>query len=958
MSLITLDFETPFRSRRNKFSEGEKYTLRGMTYEEYIRDPRFRVMGVGIKADDAPTYFVRHGPGVKEALQQYFHKGNQNILLAHNTPFDAAVLSWHYGLQAHKYWDTIGMSNAIWPQQSAKLGALVRRLFPDNPKIRKSEELTGYDGYWPEDMSEEDWAIYGDKYCVNDVEITFAAFAEMWRYFPQSEFEVMDMTLKMFIDPAFVLDTARVAEYQRTLIEDKKRKVAASGISPTMLSSNPKFTVFLKENHDIDIPWIPSPTIRNPQNMKLALSKSDLEFIQIRKQHPELEHIWAARIAIKSTGEVNRCGRLLTHAHPETSAIAVPLKYYGAHCVPGDTEVLTKEGWVSLYKWQGEDIAQVKDDQTIIFAAAKKFIGPQTNIWLQSDAPYAPALYTPGHKVPFLTHGSFKWGETSAAESCVKKSFYLPIGGILETEGSLTPEQIRVLVMIQADGHFTKDNGLVINLTKPRKQVRARELLDAADVKFRELTFPSHPGEIRFALSAVDYPRWLTPDRKVFGSWLLDSTSAARIAFVEEIALWDGWINGGCQVAYGSIERKNAEWVTTLCHLVGKSASISLKKAQSNRQPFYTVQIRNRAHAMVMKKHWSLENTPRTAYCAETQTGFWLARYKGRIFITGNTGRWSGYNSVNFQNFKRGSPLRKSLYAPKGFRVLVRDLANIEGRVNAWFNEQHDKCLKFANGVDLYNEIASDIFGYPVDRKEKLVNANGEYINTEGAVVTDPDYAADKYFTEGFTGKTAELGLGYGMGPPKFRHQCAVLGDMLFEEDFAKDVVKLWRQKNYKIVAGWKTGDRAIFDMASPNITPYQWKCLEVQRNRLILPNGLALTYPSLKQTTEAGRTGFSFWEGTFYKNLYGGLLMENIIQALSRIILSTMMIQMDRKLREMGGRILLTVHDEIVGICPTPLAEEAFEYMGEVMSTPPAWANDGYLALSSSGGIDDNYSK
>lgn len=653
MSLITLDFETPYRTRKNKFSEGDKFTLKSMTYEEYIRDPRFGVMGVGIKVDNNPAFFVRHGPGIRAVLEKYFFPGNTNILLAHNTPFDGAILSWYYGLEAGTYWDTMGMSNAIWPQQSAELGKLVQRLFPDNPEIRKGTELASYDGYWPEHMDDKDWSIYGDGYCVNDIDITFAAFSEMWKYFPPSELDTLDMTLKMFIHPEMVLDTERVAGYEASLIEDKKTKVAAAGVSASLLASNIKFTEFLKGEHGIEIPLIPSPTIKNPGNMKLALSKTDLEFIEIRKQNPQLNHIWDARIAIKSTGELNRCGRLLSHADPETNVIAVPLKYYGAH-----------------------------------------------------------------------------------------------------------------------------------------------------------------------------------------------------------------------------------------------------------------------------------------------------------------TGRWSGYNSVNFQNFKRGSPIRKSLYAPKGSVILVRDLANIEGRVNAWFNEQFDKCDKFANGIDLYNEIATDIFGYPVDRKQKVTDEQGNYLNAAGHIVADKDDAADVFFMEGFTGKTAELGLGYGMGPPKFRHQCAVIGDVLFEENFAKTVVKLWREKNYKIVAGWKAGDRAIFDMASRTGSSYQWRCLEVQRNRLVLPNGLALTYPSLKHTVEDGRNGFSFWEGKYYKNVYGGLLMENIIQALSRIILSGMMAKIDRRLREMGGRILLTVHDEIVGRCPTPLADEAYEYMGEVMSTPPDWANDGYLALSSAGGIADNYSK
>jgi DNA polymerase bacteriophage-type len=500
-------------------------------------------------------------------------------------------------------------------------------------------------------MTTEGWKTYAG-YCINDVDITFAAFKTMWAYFPSEELAIIDMTLQMFIHPKFVLDTKEVQRYRSQLLINLEDLIRLSGVAKTTLASNQKFAAYLERHHNIIVPIIPSPTIKNPDNTKLALSKGDLEFIEMRKAHPELNHIWDARLCVKSTGEINRTERLLKHAEPTTKTIAVPLKYYGAH-----------------------------------------------------------------------------------------------------------------------------------------------------------------------------------------------------------------------------------------------------------------------------------------------------------------TGRWSGTNRVNFQNFKRNSPIRYSLHAPEGYKILVRDLANIEGRMNAWFNQQHDKCNAFAEGRDLYNEIAEEIFGYPVDRKKKVQDAQGNYLDISGGIVGYED-AAYLQFMEGFTGKTAELGLGYGMGATKFRHQCAVLGDILFDHSFTKSIVDLWRTKNYKIHAGWRLGDRAIFDMASYKMTPYDWHGIRVERGRLVLPNGLALNYPDLKHVTEDGQSQFTYWNGQYYKSLYGGLLMENIIQALSRITMSTMMLKINSYLKPMGGKILLTVHDEIVPFAPDAHAAEAFEYMGEVMSTPPSWANDGYLTLTSEGGIAQNYSK
>ena len=277
--------------------------------------------------------------------------------------------------------------------------------------------------------------------------------------------------------------------------------------------------------------------------------------------------------------------------------------------------------------------------------------------------------------------------------------------------------------------------------------------------------------------------------------------------------------------------------------------------------------------------------------------------------------------------------------------------------MNAWFNEEDWKCEAFAQGRDLYNEIASEIYGRPIDRKKKLVDAEGNYLNDTGQIVTEKDDAAEPDWLEGFVGKTAELGLGYHMGWPKFWATLAKQ-EVFIPKETAERTVKLWRHKNSSIVQGWKRNDQVIFDMASRGQRPYDYHCVRVERGRLILPSGLALTYPKLHFREDEERAGFHYWEGKFFKSLYGGLLMENIIQALARIVMSDMMLEIQQHLLPMGGRIVSTVHDEIIAIAPEQHAKEAYDMMGYVMSTPPDWCNDGSLALASEGGIADNYSK
>ena len=72
-----------------------------------------------------------------------------------------------------------------------------------------------------------------------------------------------------------------------------------------------------------------------------------------------------------------------------------------------------------------------------------------------------------------------------------------------------------------------------------------------------------------------------------------------------------------------------------------------------------------------------------------------------------HTGRWSGADGLNPQNFTRGSELRKSIIAPPGYVILVADLAQIEARLNMWFCGEAEWLRIFAEGRDIYTATAA-----------------------------------------------------------------------------------------------------------------------------------------------------------------------------------------------------------------------------------------------------------
>ena len=100
MNIVTLDFETYY---------SKDFSLRKLTTEEYIRDPRFQVIGVGLKVDDGDTEWIE-GDKVAERLKQ-IHWGDC-LLLCHNTMFDGAILAWTYGLKPAGFLDTLKIGRA------------------------------------------------------------------------------------------------------------------------------------------------------------------------------------------------------------------------------------------------------------------------------------------------------------------------------------------------------------------------------------------------------------------------------------------------------------------------------------------------------------------------------------------------------------------------------------------------------------------------------------------------------------------------------------------------------------------------------------------------------------------------------------------------------------------------------------------------------------------------------
>jgi DNA polymerase len=201
--------------------------------------------------------------------------------------------------------------------------------------------------------------------------------------------------------------------------------------------------------------------------------------------------------------------------------------------------------------------------------------------------------------------------------------------------------------------------------------------------------------------------------------------------------------------------------------------------------------------------------------------------------------------------------MRKAFTAPKGQVIVVVDSAQIELRVNMWLAGQEDKLEILANGGDIYKEEALAQFGTGSPRVlfEPYLDPQGVF---HPAVYVDPETTGmtldDVTKEQRQYGKLCQLGLGYGMGAPKFR-KTAAAGPLGFDPiyvtmDEAYDTVQKYRNTNYKIPQLWRRLDERIHQMTLPGLSEVDGVLTFVHEG-IVLPSGRMLQYPGLHQTEE-----------------------------------------------------------------------------------------------------------
>lgn len=319
-----------------------------------------------------------------------------------------------------------------------------------------------------------------------------------------------------------------------------------------------------------------------------------------------------------------------------------------------------------------------------------------------------------------------------------------------------------------------------------------------------------------------------------------------------------------------------------------------------------------------------------------------------------HTGRWSASkgSGLNLQNLKRGSFLRKSICAPSGYTLVVCDLSQIEPRVLAYLADYQPLLEIFASGQDAYAAFGAQMFGI--------------------AGLNKKDHADLRQ-----SAKSALLGCGYGMGWASFSAQLLTgfLGapptryDKAFAKqlgvtsqdvaDFiswernlemmagiprtctddellvhcvsAKKIIDIYRSRAREVVSFWDLCGGLIKHSLADG-KEYTHKCLTFSKESIRLPSGLSLRYPDLTGSAdEKGRVQWHY--GVDKKKLYGGKVVENVVQAVARCVMTDGMLRIQKRYS-----CVLTVHDEVVVLVPEDEAKEAEAWVLEQMVADPPY--------------------
>lgn len=902
MDIYTIDFETYY---------DRDYSLSKITTEKYVRDERFEAILVGIKKNKGPVKWVPK-PLIEAVLKSIDFSGA--AVLCHNTAFDGAILSWRYGVKPKLWLDTLSMAR---PLHSVTVGGSLKALTQYYKLGAKGDEVINALGKRYVDFSQDELARYA-AYCVNDVEITYQLWEKLKREFPQRELLVIDQTLRMYTEPKIEFDTNLLAQHLSEVRSTKAKLLELvaeamgmgeafdiEALKPVLMSNN-NFAALL------DKLGVEPPTKVSAKTGKVAyaFSKTDATFTALL-EHPD-ERVRAAveaRLGVKSTLEETRTQAFMGIA--ERGPLPIMLNYYGAHTgrFSGGDKVnlqnLPSRGNTTIRR------ALKAPEGYEIIACDSSQIEARTVAWLAGQTDLLEA-FREGRDV-YSEFASDVYGRTITkadyTERFVGKTC-IAEGTLVLTDSGWKPiERVSTGDQVWDGDHWVWHHGVVCNGTK-----KTLSLCGA----------------------------WLTPDHRVWsgGQWL-----EAQSVVADEDTLF--------QVLDTGAENLPLQ-ATLLASGVASAHSLSDATAmkQSTLWTTITSKISRALGALFAPRKQRLLNaigcTAKQWQTMSTGLAYSIASLQRSLGVTPRpVGYTHTMGSVASVYTKSGEMIGlhssdMSRRSKGGITHLSRWIASMwTGIMNRGISASYLAAITSAiNERSLISKPVYDILNSGSRNRFTILTEAGPVIV-----------------------HNCILGLGYGMGADKFRRTLA-LAKIEIDEFEAERIVRLYRQKYFKIVQLWQLCNNALPNILHGKDGMINGK-LSYDGTGIMLPNGMKITYPALRQNgsqfeyVNDARVFRKYLKDRMLGNnlddlswtkIYGGKVTENLVQALAGIIVRGQMVEIGLS----GYFVAFQVHDENVCVVPTEGAEAAEQHIIQLMSKAPAWAPD--LPVACEAGRATNY--
>lgn len=312
-------------------------------------------------------------------------------------------------------------------------------------------------------------------------------------------------------------------------------------------------------------------------------------------------------------------------------------------CTDADTEYLSRDGWRRIADWSGDDVAQWADGRLEFVSPTRYVKEPCDEMWLFENEHSVSMMLSDEHRMP-LYDWSGRFVVKTAAQVAERPSKHtVPVHFSCIGPGiGLSDAQIRLRVMIAADGTYPKaGHQCIITVRKDRKKTRIREILNACGIQWKEVIHGSRPDELIVTFQRPGFSKPLHES----ANWYEASTSELEV-MLEELTQWDG-LADHFEYRFFTAKKEEADVVQFAAHACCRTARIHLiRYGKENWRDGYTVQWtapNSRKAVVAIRCDGAGISRQATAdglkYCFSVPSSFWVARRKGRVFVTGNSGK-------------------------------------------------------------------------------------------------------------------------------------------------------------------------------------------------------------------------------------------------------------------------------------------------------------------------------